>query len=174
MVVLCDSHYLPMKQISIEHAVHLLFTGKAEPVYGVEGLEVVARLGLAPTAVENWGKRLAHLIEQGKFLVPALIRLTKQVAFRALQIRPTRNAIFKRDKYTCQYCGEKSRISLDHVLPVSRGGKNTWENLVTACFSCNNKKGNRTPEEANMKLLTQPKRWVPSISSDLFNKLLGF
>lgn len=174
MVVLCDSHYLPIQQISIEHAVHLLFSGKAEPIYGTEGLEVVARLGLAPTAIENWSHKLKHLIDQGKFLVPALIRLTQKIAFRAMQIRPSRNAIFRRDKHTCQYCGDKTKISLDHVLPVSRGGKNTWENLVTACFSCNNRKGNKTPEEAGMKLLSTPKHWSPAIPPDLFNKLLGF
>jgi len=59
----------------------------------------------------------------------------------------------------CQYCGKKNvQLTLDHVLPRSRGGIDSWENLVTACVSCNNKKGNHTPEEAGMKLMTVPKK----------------
>lgn len=173
MVVLCDSHYLPIKEITIEHAVHLLFSGKAEPVHGNDGLEVIASLGLAPSALKNWGVKLAHLIEGTKFMVPAIIRLVRAVAFRAKYLRPTRNAIFRRDRYTCQYCGDRNKISLDHVLPLSRGGKDTWENLVTACFPCNNKKGNRTPDEANMPLAKQPQRWTPVFTSELFNKIMG-
>ena len=66
-----------------------------------------------------------------------------------------------RDQNTCQYCSkeEESRVlTIDHVVPRSKGGKNTWENLVTACKKCNQKKGNKTPKEANMKLLREPKR----------------
>jgi hypothetical protein len=70
-----------------------------------------------------------------------------------------------RDAYTCQYCGAKegegrrgARLTWDHVLPQSRGGQNTWENLVTACTSCNSRKGNRTPSEAGMPLQRLPRR----------------
>ena len=64
----------------------------------------------------------------------------------------------QRDKNTCQYCGSTKHLTIDHVMPVSRGGENTWKNMVTACFSCNNKKGCRTPEEAGMKLMSKPGR----------------
>ena len=72
---------------------------------------------------------------------------------------PSRRNIFLRDDYTCQYCGIKNpdKLTLDHVKPKWQGGKDTWENLVCACFKCNSKKGGRTPEEANMTLLNQPK-----------------
>lgn len=173
MVVLCDSYYLPIKEIPIQHAVNLLVAGKAEAVQSAEGLKTVAQLGLAASAIKNWGSKLAHLIEGTKFMVPAVIRLVRAVAYRAKYLRPTRNAIFRRDRYTCQYCGDKNKISLDHVLPISRGGKDTWENLVTACFPCNNKKGNRTPDEASMALAKQPQRWTPVFTSELFNKIMG-
>ncbi|MGB9702325.1 MAG: HNH endonuclease [Candidatus Kapaibacteriota bacterium] len=74
----------------------------------------------------------------------------------------TRKNIMKRDGMQCQYCGKKHiQLTVDHILPKSRGGKDEWENLVTACYECNNKKGNRTPEEAGMKLLSIPKRPNP-------------
>jgi len=66
-----------------------------------------------------------------------------------------------RDNYTCQYCGampSRRELTIDHVLPRSRGGKTTWENVVTACQKCNGRKGSRTPEEAHMKLRVWPKR----------------
>lgn len=59
----------------------------------------------------------------------------------------------------CQYCGSPSApLTIDHIIPRSRGGGDTWENLTTACIVCNNRKGNRTPEEARMRLLTQPRK----------------
>ena len=71
----------------------------------------------------------------------------------------TRKNIYWRDKYTCQYCGEKQlygNLTLDHVVPKSRGGLGGWENLVTACVTCNQKKGCKTPYEASMTLLKEP------------------
>ena len=73
----------------------------------------------------------------------------------------SRTNIFKRDKYTCQYCGkhlEKDELTIDHVFPKSRMGPDIWENLVTCCKECNQKKANRTPKEAHMKLIKRPVR----------------
>lgn len=79
-----------------------------------------------------------------------------------------RKNIFHRDNYTCQYCGKKGLpLTLDHILPKSRGGKNTWENIVTACPKCNTLKANRTPLEAGMKMLKQPKRPINHIKFEL-------
>ena len=66
--------------------------------------------------------------------------------------------VLRRDGHRCQYCGSAERLTLDHVLPRSRGGKDAWENLVAACTPCNNKKSNRTPEEAGMPLARRPFR----------------
>ncbi|WP_456455398.1 HNH endonuclease [Thermovibrio sp.] len=74
---------------------------------------------------------------------------------------PTRRAIFIRDNFTCAYCGKAlkdSEATVDHVVPKSRGGKWEWENLITCCKDCNQRKGNRTPEEAQMELLFKPKK----------------
>jgi 5-methylcytosine-specific restriction endonuclease McrA len=88
--------------------------------------------------------------------VPRTVVLKKYVHLPSRIYRPNRRNIFLRDEYTCRYCAkslETHELSLDHVLPKSRGGKETWENLVTACKVCNCKKGDRTPEEANMRIL---------------------
>ena len=81
-------------------------------------------------------------------------------------VRFSRQSIFERDKSVCQYCGKhfpRTQLTIDHVLPQSRGGGDTWENLVLACLHCNVRKGNRTPDEANMPLLIRPYKpaWMP-------------
>jgi len=78
----------------------------------------------------------------------------------------SRRNLYRRDRFTCQYCGERSRagnLTVDHVLPRSRGGKTSWENCVAACIACNTRKDNKTPEEAGMALSTQPGKpsWAP-------------
>lgn len=72
--------------------------------------------------------------------------------------RATRRSILHRDKNACGYCGLRAE-TIDHIFPKSRGGLDTWENLISACFACNQRKRNRTPEEAGMKMLW-PTRWV--------------
>jgi 5-methylcytosine-specific restriction endonuclease McrA len=77
------------------------------------------------------------------------------------RVRFSRQNIYTRDGYVCQYCGDKlprSKLNLDHVLPKSQGGKTNWTNIVCACVKCNSTKANRTPEQAGMKLLRQPKK----------------
>jgi 5-methylcytosine-specific restriction endonuclease McrA len=70
----------------------------------------------------------------------------------------SRREVFARDGYTCQYCGKHTRdLTLDHVIPRSMGGRDTWDNLVSACAQCNHRKGSRTPEQARMHLLRQPR-----------------
>lgn len=99
----------------------------------------------------------------GEFVRPLIIRLLRYIKFRPPTLRVNRRRIFKRDDFTCQYCESKRHLTIDHVVPKSRGGKNTWDNLVTCCSRCNTKKGNRTPAEAGMKLINQP--YTPTIVS---------
>lgn len=89
------------------------------------------------------------------FQIPRIVILTTYIKVPYREYRPTRRNIFIRDYYTCQYCSKQlssEELSIDHVIPKSRGGKETWENLVTACKKCNAKKADRTPDEANMQL----------------------
>lgn len=89
--------------------------------------------------------------------VVRLLNYIKIPFYRLSEERPTRNLIFKRDNHKCAYCGATENLTIDHILPSSRGGKDTWENLTASCTSCNAKKGNKTPEEANMVLSNNPK-----------------
>ncbi|SDE38894.1 5-methylcytosine-specific restriction endonuclease McrA [Thermus arciformis] len=117
------------------------------------------------------------LSESGRYLhtpstkipVPSVIRLKRLVRRGPSRIPLNRRNVLRRDRYTCQYCGRQGgELTVDHVLPKSRGGKHTWENLVTACRACNLKKGDRTPEEAGMRLLRPPKSpRLPLFLSDL-------
>jgi 5-methylcytosine-specific restriction endonuclease McrA len=89
---------------------------------------------------------------------PVIVQLLANVHIPRMALRPTRANIMLRDDEMCQYCGKRSRdLTLDHVLPRSRGGQSTWENLVACCKGCNGRKGNRLLKEANMKLMRQPR-----------------
>ncbi len=124
----------------------------------------------APKALTLVWRRVAETLEldhgylihtpRFAFEVPSVIRLTHYIDVRSRQNRVTnRHRIFARDHYKCQYCGHRGTafdLTLDHILPKSRGGRTLAENLVTACQPCNNRKGNRTPEEARMPMLTNP------------------
>lgn len=90
------------------------------------------------------------------FVRPLIIRLLKYINFRGRGFKVNRRGVFRRDKFECAYCGSQKELTIDHVLPRSRGGKNSWTNLVTCCQKCNLKKGNKTPEEARMVLRTKP------------------
>lgn len=96
----------------------------------------------------------------GVFLLPKAIRLKNYIRVPRIKVYLSRKNIHRRDNYTCQYCGKsvpQEKATIDHVLPRSRGGKNTWENLVCSCVNCNVKKGDCTPKEANMPLLCSPR-----------------
>jgi 5-methylcytosine-specific restriction endonuclease McrA len=89
---------------------------------------------------------------------PVIVQLLANVRVPRLALQPTRANILLRDDETCQYCGKRTRdLTLDHVIPRSRGGQGTWENLVACCKVCNGKKGSRLLKEANMRLLRQPR-----------------
>jgi 5-methylcytosine-specific restriction endonuclease McrA len=93
--------------------------------------------------------------------VPAVVRLLRFVGFRAREVKFSRQNIYARDKFRCQYCGERlkaTEATCDHVIPRSRGGSTTWSNIVTCCGDCNRRKGGRTPAEAGLKLLKTPLR----------------
>lgn len=92
--------------------------------------------------------------------IPAVVRLRHNSRSEPMKVRFSRNNIYARDDKTCQYCGQKFKIqslTLDHVIPKSVGGQTAWTNIVTCCKKCNTTKANRTPQQANMRLLSKPK-----------------
>ena len=96
---------------------------------------------------------------RAQIAVPRIIRLLGYDKLPKQEVKFNRRNIYARDSSKCQYCGRKfatQELSLDHVLPRSQGGRSTWENIVCCCIKCNVKKGGRTPEQANMHLITKP------------------
>ena len=138
-VLLLNTTYEPMHVVSLRRAVALVLQEKAQLVEASE--RTVRSPSLAMPE-------------------PLVIRLRGRVStLRQRSLALSRNAILARDGYTCQYCGlplPAARLTIDHVLPQSRGGAWAWTNLVAACPVCNAAKANRTPEEAGMALLRQP------------------
>jgi len=90
------------------------------------------------------------------YVRPVIIRLLNYIHHFSRGLRANRNRIYKRDGYECVYCGSYKNLTLDHVIPKSRGGTNDWTNLVTSCIKCNLKKADRTPEEARMTMKKTP------------------
>jgi len=108
------------------------------------------------------GRRAIVLLlkQKAQFVSEKVIRLLEYICIPFTKImshKPSRNMIHKRDNHTCQYCSAKENLTIDHVIPSSRGGGDDWCNLVCCCSHCNAKKGNRTPEESGMRLLKRPK-----------------
>jgi 5-methylcytosine-specific restriction endonuclease McrA len=95
------------------------------------------------------------------YVRPLIIRLLNYVKHKINGAKANRIRILKRDNYQCVYCGSKKNLTLDHVMPRSRGGGNEWTNLVTSCLKCNLTKGNKTPEEAKMVMSQKP--FVPTL-----------
>ena len=95
---------------------------------------------------------------RSQFAWPSIVRLRYYVRVPFRRIMLSRKNVLRRDGFRCQYCNQRERLTVDHVIPRSRGGRDQWTNLVAACIRCNNKKGNRTPEEARMALRRKPFR----------------
>ena len=137
-VLVLNYNFEPLNVCNARRALVLVLGGKAEI------LEHNHHEILTPTTI---------------YRAPSVIRLRHLIRRPPPQAKLSRREIFRRDSFSCQYCGQRTyELTLDHVVPRHRGGSHTWENLVSACRACNHRKGGRTPEEARMKLRTTPRR----------------
>ncbi|MCC9135149.1 HNH endonuclease [Pontibacter silvestris] len=143
--LILNQDYSAIAVCTIQKAFLLVYLQKAELVSKAEGA-------------------FLHSISHS-FPVPSVIRLQRYVKVPYYGISLSRHNIMRRDSYVCQYCGSMKNLTLDHLLPRSRGGATNWLNLVTACSRCNTRKGDRTPEEAGLKLQQKPVK--PSLQSFL-------
>lgn len=140
-VLLLNSENEPLRICSWKRALVLLIKGKA-----------------------RWDesmKNIDDMINIDNTLIPRVIKLNYEVAVPPLELPFSKENIFARDNYTCQYCGRKfsaKELTLDHVYPKSRLGPDIWENIVTCCKECNQYKADKTPKEAGMKLMRRPFR----------------
>jgi 5-methylcytosine-specific restriction endonuclease McrA len=134
----------------------LVLNASYEPVNICSGRRALSLMVAGTARVE--ASRERHV--RPGMQVPSVIRLTSLVKVPHRSYPVTRKGIMVRDRNTCQYCSKRIHhedATLDHVMPQSRGGKNTWENLVACCRKCNRDKGNRTPEEWGRALLHKPR-----------------
>jgi len=158
-ILLLNASYEPLTVVNYKRALALLLKGRVEAV--------------SEESVEIRGA-------SNSLRIPRVIRLRRYINVPQRGARWSRQAVLQRDQYTCVYCGiqpgQAQRghtlthrdFSVDHLLPTSRGGKNTWGNTVCACRACNQRKGSRTPHEAGLKL-----RWEPKIPRTTYLVLSG-
>ena len=141
-VLVLNASYEPLNVCSVRRAHVLVWKGKAE-------------------VLESLPKGLRSATDT--FVWPHVIRLVQYVRVpRAIQRKISRRALFARDGWRCVYCGTTNgRLTLDHVVPRSRGGDSVWENVVTSCAPCNLRKGNRSLEESGLQLRTRPRAPAP-------------
>lgn len=143
-----NASFEPIHIVSWQRAIQLLFQGKVEVIE--EGEQEVRTVRMT-------------------IKVPAVLRLLQYVPLKKKKqiVRFSRSNIFLRDDHRCQYCSNrflKSHLTLDHVVPIVQGGPKSWENIVTACKPCNQRKGGRTPQQAGMRLRRKPSHpvWLPT------------
>lgn len=134
-VLVLNATHLPINITSWKRAMLLLYKGKATSV-----------------------KYNGHMIN-GRYRLPEIIKLLNYVPIPYTDVVLSRKNIFLRDNYTCQYCGRtNSNLTIDHIVPRSKGGEDSWTNLVVCCARCNSKKGDQTVEAAGLKMIGTPYR----------------
>lgn len=149
-VLVLNQNYEPLSVCGWQRAVSMVYVGKA-------------------VVVES-DSRVLHSPSM-EMRMPSVVKLSYRVNRPLPKLKLSRQNLLARDRYTCQYCGQRSKhLTIDHVIPRERGGTSSWENLVTCCSTCNNKKGNRTPREAGLRLIRRPRRpkFIPYLSYATF------
>jgi len=142
-VLVLNANFAPINICSTRRAVVMILTGKASLVSNGRGY------------IQTVSRSLQR---------PSVIRLGTMIRRPRPRVTLNRREVFRRDGYTCQYCGTRTgSLTLDHVIPKHLGGEHSWENLVTACSACNHLKGGRPLEQAGMRLRCIPRE--PSISA---------
>lgn len=163
-VLVLNRFYAAVHVVSAKRAFLLLYRELAEVIHVEDGrfmnydfgswCEISEFRSSEKQDHEDWVRTVRFEIQ-----VPRVVRLHHYDKIPKKTLRFNRRNLFARDDNRCQYCGNSlpsSQLSFDHVIPRSRGGQTSWENVVCACVTCNTKKGGRTPQEARMKLMTQP------------------
>jgi 5-methylcytosine-specific restriction endonuclease McrA len=162
-----------------DETAHGILSGITWQTQGVRAFENVLLLNASfePLKVINWKRALklvflekVEVVEESDesvhsisftVRIPSVVRLLRFVGFKKREIKFSRQNIYARDRFQCQYCGQKLNtedLTYDHIIPRSRGGKTEWGNIVTCCIPCNRRKGGRTPDEADLSLIKKPSK----------------
>jgi 5-methylcytosine-specific restriction endonuclease McrA len=141
-VLVLNANFEPLNVCTTKRALGLMLGGKAEMLLN--------------------GRGFVHTVRE-LYPRPSVIRLDYMIRRPRPRVRLSKRELFRRDHYRCQYCGAKAaHLTIDHLIPRHRGGDHSWSNLVTACASCNTKKGGRTLAEARMHLFQKPSEPRPT------------
>tara|TARA_R100001594_G_scaffold146245_2_gene197427 strand:+ start:679 stop:1206 length:528 start_codon:yes stop_codon:yes gene_type:complete len=138
-ILLLNSDYRALRFVNWGRALKLMYRGKVD-------------------IVSEWGDTVIRSVD-GTISLPSTLRLKNRVHYFRKKIHFSKAMVKRRDNYTCQYCGKtptKKNTTIDHVIPVSKGGETSYENCVTACYKCNNKKNNKLLSQIDMKLINKP------------------
>jgi 5-methylcytosine-specific restriction endonuclease McrA len=162
---------------AMDHPLHipvLVLNATYEPVHVTPARRAIVLVLKGVASAEEMSRHLVHSSTRA-LPVPSVIRLLeyRRIPYQTRAL--SRKNILMRDRNTCQYCSKvlpASELTLDHIVPRSRGGDSTWENLVTCCHPCNNRKGDRLPDEARMHLLRPPRPFSLHTSRQLM-RLMG-
>lgn len=143
-VLVLNANFEPLNVCDTRRALGLILTGKAAMIANGRGYISTTR---------------------ASYPRPSVIKLEHMVRRPRPRVKLTKREVFRRDNYTCQYCGRQTaHLTIDHVIPRHRGGEHRWDNLVAACPPCNRRKGGRTVAEANMALHRRPMEPAPTAS----------
>jgi len=165
--------WLAIQVCSVKRAINLLYQGHAKAIdpdsyqaYNFNDWQDVSQQMVEVSSAELISSPSINI------KIPRVIVLTLYDKLPKRHVRFSRKNIFERDNWQCQYCGispTRADLNLDHVIPRSKGGKTTWDNIVASCFKCNGKKGDRTLRQMGWKLLSAPSmpKWHPTISIPL-------
>ncbi len=165
-VLVLNRVYLPVHVTTVRRAFSLIYQGTARAVD--ESYQTFDYEAWSCRVVPPGGDALGTVC--GAVSIPRVIVLSVFDRLPKRHVRFSRANIFSRDRFICQYCGDKparSYLNLDHVVPRSQGGRTCWENVVCCCLSCNRHKGGRTPDQAGLPLRRPPRRprWTPLLSA---------
>ncbi len=159
--------------VGVQRSFSLLLQDHAQVIYtGDESFQMLDSAAWLAYSVENEPEDNEAYIQtvRMRIRVPKVLLLRDYDQLPVQEVRFSRESLFERDNYRCQYCGnnfEEAHLNMDHVIPRDRGGRTSWENIVTSCIKCNTRKANRLPHQADMHLIRKPERpkWRPFISS---------
>ena len=159
--------------VGVPRAFSLLLQDHAQVIYTGDGsfrmLDAAHWLEMSEAERAEDGEAYVQTVRM-RIRVPKVLLLREYAQLPVQEVKFNRENLFERDSYRCQYCGdsfEEGDLNMDHVIPRDRGGRTSWENIVTSCIPCNSRKANRLPHQANMHLIKKPERprWRPFISS---------
>lgn len=167
-VLVLNKGWNPVGTVPVHRAVTMLWSEYAD---GTPKAKIIEYPSYQQLTWSDWAKLRPKDDDRSiqghniQFRIPEVILLSKYEKLPQPKVHFSRRTLYKRDNYTCQYCGCRpgtEELSVEHIIPRSQGGETTWTNCVLACVECNSRKANRTPEQAGMKLLSVPKK--PKIS----------